>query len=390
MSRDGTSNVARSTSRRNFIKIASVGATAGLAGCSTSGSGDGGDSGDGGATTGTGSGSTGPSESSPLSVEFFGGVFKDVLDEHLVAPFEEETGIPVESSGGTSASEPVQLQSAVQAGEAPIDLVVATPVNRIRGQRLGIWHNYDAGQLDNSDVVLDGLLPTADDGSVVGAGAFGWFATLVSQTNILDEPLNSWSVFWDNEYEGSLALSNSERSGIMDITAEMFFDGRDSLQSEEGITEVLEKVQELKSQVSLWYDGEAEAQQALLDENIEASWLFHDVTLVMEDNGEPVESVFPQEGAVQNDGAWVILDSTDYPDAAIDFIDYSLQPEVQQNISENLFTAPVIEESALEMSDDTYSRVFGPGPDEAIRPFYEMYLDREEFLSQTWREMILS
>jgi putative spermidine/putrescine transport system substrate-binding protein len=377
MSRDNETNASRKTGRRNFLKItAGSAAAAGLAGCSS--------------VLGSSGGSGGPTEDSPLQVEFFGGVFKEVMDEHLVAPFEEETGVPVETSAGTSASEPVQLQSAVQAGEAPIDLVVATPVNRIRGQRLGIWHTYDPGELDNSDVVLDDLLPTTDDGQVVGAGAFGWFATLVSQTDLVDDPLDTWSVFWDDAYEGSLSLSNDHGAGIIDVTAKMFFDGRDSLQSEEGITEVLEKVQEIKSQVSLWYDGEAEAQQALLDENITASWLFHDVTLVMEDNGEPVESVFPQEGAVQNDGAWVILDSTDYPEAATDFVDFSLQPEIQQRISENLFTAPVIEESALNMSDDLYSRVYGPGPDAAIRPNYEMYLDREEFLSQTWREMILS
>ncbi|MDS0261074.1 extracellular solute-binding protein [Haloarcula sp. S1CR25-12] len=356
--------------------MASVGATAGLAGC--------------GSVFGSNDGPSSPTESNPLSVEFFGGVFKEVLDKQLVAPFEEETGIPVETSGGTSASEPVQLQSAVKAGEAPIDLVVATPINRIRGQRLGIWHTYDPGELENSDVVLDDLLPTTDQGEVVGTGAFGWFATLVSQTDLLDEPLDSWSAFWDSQYEGSLALSDSQRSGIIDITAEMFFDGRETLQSQDGLVQVLEKVQELKSQVSLWYNGEAEAQQALLEENVSASWLFHDVTLVMEDNGEPVKSVFPSEGAVQNDGAWVILDSTNYPEEAIQFIDYSLRPDVQQKISENLFTAPVIEESALDMGEDLYSRVYGPGPEAAIRPDYEMYLDREEWLSQRWREMILS
>jgi putative spermidine/putrescine transport system substrate-binding protein len=377
MSRDNGTNTGRKTDRRDFLKITAGGAAAaGLAGCSS--------------VLGSGGGPGEPTEDNPLTVEFFGGVFKEVMDEHLVAPFEEEMGIPVETSAGTSASEPVQLQSAVEAGEAPIDLVVATPVNRIRGQRLGIWHTYDPGELDNSDVVLDDLLPTTDDGQVVGAGAFGWFATLVSQTDLVDEPLDTWSVFWDDAYEGELSLSNDHSAGIIDVAAEMFFDGTESLQSEEGITEVLEEVQEIKPQVDLWYDGEAEAQQALLDENITASWLFHDVTLVMEDNGEPVESVFPQEGAVQNDGAWVILDSTDFPEAATDFVDFSLQPEIQQRISENLFTAPVIEESALDMSDDLYSRVYGPGPDAAVRPNYEMYLDREEFLSQTWREMILS
>ncbi|MFC6974044.1 hypothetical protein ACFQL1_04125 [Halomicroarcula sp. GCM10025709] len=169
--------------RRRFIQSAGTATLAGLAGC-----GGGAGSTESGTQTGDGGDGPSPSESSPLNVEFFGGVFKEVMDEHLVAPFEEDTGIPVESSAGVSAQDTLKLQSAVQAGEAPIDLVVASPVNRIRGQRLGIWHNYDPGELTRSDIVLEDLLPTTDDGQIVGAGAFGWFATLVSQTDIVDDP----------------------------------------------------------------------------------------------------------------------------------------------------------------------------------------------------------
>jgi putative spermidine/putrescine transport system substrate-binding protein len=369
--------------RRRFIQSAGAATLAGLAGC-------GGGAGSTESSTQTGDGGDGPSpsEGSPLKVEFFGGVFKEVMDEHLVKPFEEDTGIPVESSAGVSAQDTLKLQSAVQADEAPIDLVVASPVNRIRGQRLGIWHNYDPGELTRSDIVLEDLRPTTDDGQIVGAGAFGWFATLVSQTDIVDEPLSSWSVYWDDQYQDSLGISSDYDAGILDITARMFFDGPETMQTEDGLTDILEKVSEIKSQVSLWYDGEAEPQQALLDENLTASWLFHDVTLVMEEEGQPVESVFPEEGALQNDGAWVILDSTDYPDEAIEFIDYSLRPDVQKRITENLYTAPVIQESELDMSEDLYSRVYGPGPEASIRPSHEVYLDNEEFLSQKWRELI--
>jgi len=379
MSSDNDTNASIETGRRDFLKITAGGAAAaGLAGCSSVLGSSGTDT------------PTGPTEDDPLQVEFFGGVFKEVLDEVLVPPFEEETGIPVESSAGTTG-ELAQIQQAVQAGEAPVDLFVQTPNSRIRGRRRDLWHTYDPGELDNADVVLDDLLPKTEDGQVVGAGAFGWFATLVSQTDLVEEPLDSWSVFWDDQYSGgNLGLSNDHASGILDVTAEMYFDGQETLQTEEGITQVMEKIQEIKSRVGLWYDGEAQAQQALLDENITASWLFHDVTLVMEDEGQPVKSVFPQEGAVQNDGVWTILESTDYPEAAVEFVDFSLRPEIQTKISENLFTAPVIEESALDMSEDTYQRVYGPGPDAALRPFYEMYIDRQEWLSQTWREMVLS
>ncbi|MCL9813408.1 ABC transporter substrate-binding protein [Natranaeroarchaeum aerophilus] len=329
-----------------------------------------------------------PTESNPLEVEFFGGVFQEVLDEHLIEPFREDTGIPVESSAGTSAGEPLQLQQAVQAGEAPIDLVAASPVNRIRGERLGNWYTYEESDLPNIDNAVDDLVSyDQESGAVSGVGAYGWFGTIVSQTDLLDEEVTSWEALWEQDH--TWALSESSQTTLLDITAEVFFDGAETLDTEDGLVEVMEKIQEVTDNVGVWYDGEAEAQQALLDENVEVASLFHDVTLVMEDDGAPVSTNFPEEGAVQNDANWVILESTDFPEEALEFVNYTLRPEVQQNISENLFTYPTVRDELLDMDEELQDRIFGPGVDAAIRPNHQTKIDNEEFLDETWREMVL-
>jgi len=361
----------KSNSRRKFLKSGTAALGIGLAGC----------------IGGGGDGSDGPTESSPLKVEFFGGVFQEVLNEHLVEPFQEDTGIAIESSAGTSAGEPLQLKQAVDAGEAPIDMVAASPVNRIRGERLGIWHTYEEEDVPNSDLALDSLISTDESGAVSGIGAYGWFSVPVTQTDLVDEPITSWKEIWNDEY--TWALGDSPDGSMLDITAKMFFDGKETLETEDGIVQVMEKISEASGNVGLWYDGEAEAQQALLNNEVDAAWLFNDVTLVMEEDGAPVTPEFPEEGAIQNDANWVILDSTDYPDAAKEFLNYTLQPEVQEAISENLYTYPTLKTEEIDMGDDLEERIFGPGTEEAFRPYYEIKLDKEEFLTQKWREIVL-
>ena len=360
----------KSRTRRNILKAGAGVAAFGAAGC-----------------IGGESGPDEPTESSPLQVEFFGGVFQEVLKEHLVKPFREDTGIPIESSAGTSAGEPLQLKQAVDAGEAPIDLVAASPVNRIRGERLGIWNTYDPGDIPNIDKALDSLVSTVDGGKVSGIGAYGWFSVPVTQTDLVDEPITSWKRIWDDSLTWS--LSQDSQSNLLDITAEMFFDGHETLESEDGIVQVMEKIAEASGNVGQWYDGEAEAQQALLNEEVDAAWLFNDVTLVQEENGAPVTPEFPEEGAIQNDANWVMLDSTDFPDAAKEFINYTLQPEVQQGISENLYTYPTLKSENIDMGDELEEKIFGPGTEEAFRPYYEIKLDKEQFLEEKWREIVL-
>lgn len=333
-----------------------------------------------------------PTDGDPLTVEFFGGIFKEVLDEVLVEPFVEETSIPVESEAGLTQEELTRLNQAVEAGEAPVDLFVAQPRARIRGHDMGLWHTFEPDMIPSYSDVIPELVAETDDGLLYAVGAFGVYESLVSNMDMLDEPLDSWHDLWDDQYENQLAVSGSFNSHLLDVAAHIFdeFDGQETLETEDGIVAVLERIKEIQPQITMWFDGEAEAQEGMDTNDVAGAKFFNDVGVVMEErDSEKYVNVAPKEGMIENHATWVVPASSRFAEAAAEFIEYSLDPAVQGRITENLYTAPVLTEDALEISDDLYQAVHGPGPDEAIRPHYDMYIEREEFVDNQWRDIVL-
>ncbi|WP_458204568.1 extracellular solute-binding protein [Haladaptatus sp. NG-SE-30] len=369
------------SNRRRFLQAtAATGtlATASLAGCTERFVGGGGSS---------------PSKNDPLKVGVYGGVFKDVLDKALINPFQKDTDTPVKSQPQSVGDAMVKLKQSVEAGKAPVDVVVVAPDARIRGQDMGTWLNYSPDSISRLDGVVDDLVSKNDKGDIVGIGAFGWFLNLTTNTNVLDEPLTSWKDLWDDQYKDQLAANRLPGDGfLMDIAANVFdeFDGQESLKSKEDIKKVMNKVKEVNPQISLWWAQEAEAQQPLKEGNIGATQMYNDVSLVMKEKGAPVETQFPKEGGVMNFGSWTVIKTTDYPDAAKKFVDYAVRPEVQTEITKKLYTTPTIEQSKLNISDKLYKKVYGPGPDAAIRPYNRLYLEKEAWITEQWKQTVLS
>lgn len=378
---DGSDRGEPTTNRRRFMRAtAATGAlgTTALAGCTSQFVGGGGSS---------------PTEDDPLKIGVYGGVFKDVLDDALVNPFSEDTDTPTTSQPQSVGDAMVKLKQSVDSGKAPVDVVVVAPDALIRGQNMGTWLNYSPDDVSRLDLVIDDMVTESEEGDLVGLGAFSWFLNLTTNTNVLDEPLTSWKDLWDEKYEDQLAANRLPGDGfLLDIAAHTFdeFDGRDSLQTRAGIKEVMQKVTEIKPQISLWWAQEAEAQQPLKEGNIGATQMYNDVSLVMKEKGAPVETRFPEEGGVQNYGSWAIIQTTDYPDAAKEFVDYAIRPDVQTQITEELYTAPTIQESELNLSDQMYEKVYGPGPEAAFTPYSRLYLEREKWIGEQWKQTVLS
>lgn len=342
---------------------------------------------------GSGGGEKTPNEDDPLKIGVYGGVFKEVLDSALIEPFSKEMGIAVESKPQSVGDSMNKLKQAVDSGKAPVDVVVVAPDARIRGQNLDVWHNYDPAKISRLDSVVDELVNTTDDGQLIGVGGFGWFLNITTNTNVIDEPIDTWKAFWDSKYEGQLGANKLPGDGfLMDIAAHVFdeFDGRKTLETEDGIERVMKKVDEVNSQVGNWWAQEAEVQQPLKEGNIGATQLYNDISLVMKDKGAPVKTRFPKEGGVMNFGAWSIVKSTDFAEEAEQFVDYAVKPGVQEQITKSLFTAPTIKQGEMELSEEMYEKVYGPGPDAALHPYNELYLEKEEFISKKWKQIVMN
>jgi putative spermidine/putrescine transport system substrate-binding protein len=329
----------------------------------------------------------GSAAAQPLKVGVYGGYFKDSFDEHIFPRFTEETGIEVESvAEPTGEAWLVQLQTAARAGQAPADVSMMSQVALQRGMATDLWTPLDESRLDNLQYVRPQLQNRNADGELVGVGAVSWYITLVTNTDVFDEVPTSWAELWEDHENQLGLLALPSNSFLLEITAETFFDGTEILDTEDGILQVIEKLEEVRPNVQLWYRDEGQFQQALQSGEIPMGQYYHDVTGLAAADGFPVRSTFPQEGGVLDSGSWAVTRASDKLDDAHVFIDWFSQPEIQDLVARTIGTAPTVERQHLTLTDEEFAAV--SSEIEPIVPRYDIYLERGEWIDQVWSERI--
>lgn len=328
----------------------------------------------------------------PLKISTYGGIFKTVMDEALVVPFMEETGIEVENKPFDVESAFPTIKAAVDTGDpekVPVDVPIISTRGILKGIDLGIWKYYSPGALDNLQYIAPELTTMVED-KIVGVGALSWYLNLVYNTDVVKEELDSWTTFWNPKYKGMCGLNRLPDDGyLLDIAAVTYFGGQEILKTKEGILEVLEKVVEVKPQVKLWWSEEAEFEGPLVSGEVPIGQLYNDVTLVAVEQGYPVKSVFPKEGGVLDHGEWGIIKTTPKLAAALLFIDYACRPDVQNRIALSLYTAPALKKEFVELPEEIEFKINGPGPEAAIKPDPYLYIGEvEAFIKEHWDEML--
>jgi putative spermidine/putrescine transport system substrate-binding protein len=331
-------------------------------------------------------------EGAKIKVSTYGGFFEENFATFYPA-FTEETGVEVESiSQPTSEVWVVQLQQATDAGQPPpADVSMLSGVGIQRAINGEILATYDQSAIPQAVNLAEGYLRMDPNGQVAGVGGVSWYITLVSNTERVPDSPDTWTTFWDPKWKNELALlKNAANSYLIETTAACFFGGYDILETQDGVTEVLTKLQEVKPNVKMWYRDEAQAQQAFNTGEVSIGQFYHDITTYAASQGEPLQSVFPIEGAILDSGFWAISKTTENAAACEAFIDYMCRPEIQAELARTLGTTPTAKRDTMDLTDEEYEAVGGPGPEAALRPKYEMYDEWEDWIDQQWTEMILS
>jgi putative spermidine/putrescine transport system substrate-binding protein len=344
------------------------------------------------AATGAESPTPQPIEGAKIKVSTYGGFFEENFATFYPA-FTKETGVEVESiSEPTSEVWVVQLQQATDAGAPPpADVSMLSGVGIQRAINGEILATYDQAAIPQAANLAEGYMRLDPAGMVAGVGGVSWYITLVSNTERVAESPDTWTAFWDPQWQNELALlKNAANSYLIEICAVCYFGGYDILETQDGVTQVLTKLQEVKPNVKLWFRDEAQAQQAFNTGEVSLGQFYHDITTYAASQGEPLRSVFPTEGAILDSGFWAISKTTENVTACQAFIDYMCRPEIQAELARTLGTTPTAKRELMDLNDEEYEAVGGPGPEVALRPKYEMYDEWEDWIDQQWTEMILS
>jgi putative spermidine/putrescine transport system substrate-binding protein len=331
-------------------------------------------------------------EGSTIKVSTYGGFFEDNFKKMYPA-FTDETGVTVQSiAEPTSEVWVVQLQQSVDSGTPPpADVSMLSGVGVQRAINGGILATYDLSAIPNNQFLAEGYLRNDDAGKVAGVGAVSWYITIVSNTDRVPVSPDTWTAFWDPKWRNELALlKNAANSYLIEICATCYFGGYDILATQDGVVEVLTKLQEVKPNVKLWWRDEGTAQPAYNSGEVSLGQFYHDITTYAASQGEPLRSVFPTEGAILDSGYWSISKNTENVAACQAFVNYMCKPEVQAELARTLGTTPTAAKEHMDLTAEEYEAVGGPGPEAALRPKYEMYDVWEDWIDQQWTEMILS
>lgn len=323
-----------------------------------------------------------------VKIGVYGGYFKDSFDKHVFPEFTKASGIKVDSiAEPTGEAWVVQLEQAARAGQAPADINMMAQTSMLVGQKTKLWQVLDRKKMPNSDNVLERLVHTYEDGQVDGIGGVAWYITLCTNTETYKEAPTSWEFLWDEKNKDTLGLlALVSNSFLLEVTAKTYFGGYEILNDEEGILKVMAKLAEVRDNVRLWYRDEGQFQAALESGEIPAGQYYHDVAGLAAADGKPVRSTFPKEGGISDSGAWAVPRSSKKLEEAHVFIDFMCQPSMQSLMSRKVGTAPVVERSKLDLTDEEFSGV--SSEIDPVVPQYDMLNSRKDWLAQKWSEVI--
>ncbi|MEO1548997.1 MAG: extracellular solute-binding protein [Pseudomonadota bacterium] len=327
-------------------------------------------------------------QSRSLKIGSYGGYFENSFKEHVYPAFTEATGIAVESvTQPNSADWLVTMQNAAGSGSVPTDLSLYGRETMIKASRIGgLLAPMDASAMPASQN-LGETFRYEDGTGLLGVGAMSWFTSMVINPGEVEDP-TSWTEFWDSEkFEASLGLSKLYNSGLLDITAHTYFDGAETLLSNDGIMAVMEKVGELKPNVALWWSAESQMEQSMKNGDVIGGQYYLDVANLMALDGFPIKPIFPKEGNMQDYGSWCLSVGSEKAEEAAAFIDFSCAPSTQALMSRKIGTAPLVDKSATDLTDEEFAFVSGTP---SFVPAYEAYLDNETFMKEAWETMLAS
>lgn len=103
-------------------------------------------------------------------------------------------------------------------------------------------------------------------------------------------------------------------------------------------------------------------------------------------DGLPVQSNFPKEGGILGDAYWVIPARSEHVDAATQFINFMIRPDIQAAMARNLGIAPVVQRELTDLTDEEFASV--STDIEPVRVQVPVHLREGDWLADKYLEMI--
>lgn len=299
-----------------------------------------------GAMTGCGSGK---SESTADNGELNVFVWTEYVPDSVFDKFEEETGIKVNVM--TYSSNEDMLSKVKSESEGTYDVVLPSDYMIQLMIQQDMLEELDKDALTNLSNIGEAYLnPSYDPGNVYSVPYQGGVAAIAVNTSMIDKEITSYDDLFDPSLTGELVVLDDYRAVIGMTARSMGYSMNET--DPDKLAEIQEKLLTLKNNVKL-YDSDS-PKSALISGDCAVGMIWSaEIALSMEENPD-IQVVFPEEGPYVFMDNWAILKGCKNYKGAMQFINFMLESESAQMVSEEFpYLCP--NEAAVEAMGTEYS-----------------------------------
>jgi putative spermidine/putrescine transport system substrate-binding protein len=283
--------------------------------------------------------------SDTLTVSVFGGSWGTAIEDNIIKPFEEETGVEVRAVESTSTLALGKMRQ--DAGIFDVALL-DSGVSEVAREE-GVVATLDEDSLTHLEELDDRAQLRDDDGLWAVTMGF-WALGIAYNTEEVEQAPTSWEDFWDERYAGAVSVPTPATTGGLPFliqAAEMNGGGADN------VAPGFEKLEKLD--VAAFFDSSGTASNLLQSGEAVVSAHYNPGAWPMADQGLPIEWVAPEEGALAADSRWHLGEGSSKQELATEFINFASSAEAQQGLAEDLYVAPA--NTSVELNEETRARM---------------------------------
>ncbi|WP_342022601.1 extracellular solute-binding protein [Arthrobacter citreus] len=323
---------------------------------------------------GADAGSADDSQTLVLSTFAFG---VEDLEEAIVKPFEEKTGISVEIETGSNADRLSSLELA--GGDSGVDVMLMSDFYAAMGEEKQLFQAVDADAVPHLAEIAD--FATSEDFSGPSY-SYQLNGVMYRSDDLSAEQAASWDLYADSSYAGRLAFPDiSTTGGQLSVAAVADSYGSDAYD----IDAALSTIGGWNPNILKFVSSSTEITNLLVQGEIVAAPTLNGFATDLIASGEPIAWTATDTGKFMATNRVMIPAGAEHLDAAHQFIDYLLSVEAQTASAELVGDLPVNPGAAVpesltnvvgEIAEDPIAAGFSTLDFPTIVANYDSWVDR--------------
>ncbi len=313
--------------------------------------------------------------------------FGEYLDYETLDMFEEETGIKVIYEEYETNE---IMYPKLKSGAVAYDLVCPSDYMIQKMMENDLLQEINFDNIPNIKNIGESYMKAAegfDPGNKYAVPHTWGTVGIMYNTEMVDEPVDSWKILWETKYKDSILMQDSVRDAFAVALKYLGYSLNSTNMME--LTEAQELLMTQKPLVQAYVMDQAK--DKMIGNEAALAVIYSGDALIAQMENPDLEYVVPEEGSNVWIDAWVIPKNARNKENAEAFINFMCRPDIALMNFEYI-TYPTPNEAARELIEDEEIRnsttVF---PDESIlsrcETFNYLGPEAEEIYNQLWREV---